>query len=143
MVQVELLENNVVAERLAGRQSFNTSDQLFVPTNASDNMASDGALLLGTVYQKDAPDDLKVVSWPKNEGIEDVDDLDYYAHERNSGQHSAVYVVEEGIDPSNTVRSYPCNFRTQHSKLVPLCLTDTSCGRSSTSTLRLGFIHLP
>ncbi len=106
-------------------------------------MASNGALLSGTVYQKDAPDALKVVSWPKDQGIEDVDDLDYYAYERNSGQHSAVYVVEEGIDPSNTVRSYPCSFRTRHSKPVPLCLTDTSRGRNSTSTLRLGSIHLP
>lgn len=93
----------MVVERLAGKQNFNTSKQGLAHTNLFNSSSFDGDLLAGTVYQKDAPDDLKVVSWPKNKGVEDVDDLEYYAYERTSAQRSVIYVVEEGIDPANTV----------------------------------------
>lgn len=100
MTQVELSENAVVAERLASNHSVSS-------TNVSAGEDLEGDLQAAIMYQKDAPDDLKVVSWPKNRGIEDVDELDYYAYERMSGQRSVIYIIEEGIDPSHTVGRSP------------------------------------
>jgi len=58
--------------------------------NTFDNIAFHSALQPGKVYQKDAPDDLKVVSWPSGQGIEGIADLDYNTYDRNGGQHSVV-----------------------------------------------------
>ena len=54
----------------------------------------------GINYQKDPPDDLKVVSWAKGTQAKD---LNYYAYDRNGGQNVVLYVAEEGIDLQNPV----------------------------------------
>lgn len=77
------------------RQSWNASEIVpLVPKDASDK---------GIAYQKDAPDDLKVVSWPPSKQAKD---LKYYAYDRGGGRSVLLYVIEEGIDPQSSV-SYP------------------------------------
>ena len=55
------------------------------------------------VYQKNAPPDLKVVSWRDDKALHDSDFLKYYAYDKNGGQNSVIYIVENGIDPENEV----------------------------------------
>ena len=55
------------------------------------------------IYQEDAPPDLKVVSWSERKYFDDSDFLKYYAYDKNGGQNSVLYVVENGIDPENEV----------------------------------------
>ena len=55
------------------------------------------------IYQEDAPLDLKVVSWPQGKDFDDSDYLKYYAYDKNGGQNSILYIVENGIDPRNEV----------------------------------------
>ena len=55
------------------------------------------------IYQEDAPPDLRVVSWPKGKDFDDSEFLKYYAYDKNGGQNSVLYIVENGIDPGNEV----------------------------------------
>ena len=51
-------------------------------------------------YQKDAPNDLKAVSWPPGKSAKD---LNYYSYDTSGGQDVILYLVEEGINPRNPV----------------------------------------
>ena len=53
-----------------------------------------------TVYQSDAPSDLKVVSWAPNKPFLKSKS---YAYDPASGGQSSVYVIENGIGGSNRV----------------------------------------
>ena len=55
-----------------------------------------------TVYQSDAPSDLKVVSWAQNVPFSKSK---YYAYDPASGGESIVYVVENGIVGFNRVNT--------------------------------------
>ena len=53
-----------------------------------------------TVYQPDAPPDLKVVSWASNVPFSESKS---YAYDPTSGGESSVYVIENGIVGFNRV----------------------------------------
>lgn len=58
------------------------------------------ALGAGTIYQKDAPSDLKVVSWAPNLPSGKIES---YAYDPEGGGEATIYIIENGIDGRNTV----------------------------------------
>lgn len=67
------------------------------------NATSEGlGLGAGTIYQPDAPPDLKVVSWAPSVQF---DKVKYYAYDPETSGESIIYVIENGIDGSNRVVS--------------------------------------
>ena len=92
-----MYENVVVAERL----DSNTSNLDFSSPNISNSDSLSLEKPSDLVYQFDAPPDLKTVSWPRDRSLTD---LKYYTYDRGGGQNAVIYVLENGIDPQNTVR---------------------------------------
>ncbi len=74
-----------------GLDSFNT------PPNGS---LPGIELIKAVVRQTTAPPDLRVVSWPPGEGFVN---LNSYAYEANSARDTYIYVIDRGLDPSNSV----------------------------------------
>ena len=96
IVKAEVVKNAVVAQRQMKYAS--------TPNSAAYNVS--GKLNIDSsdiIYQEDAPPDLKVVSWPDDRDLDNSDFLKYYAYDKNGGQSSVIYVVENGIDPENEV----------------------------------------
>ena len=58
-------------------------------------------LSAGTIYQNDAPSDLKVVSWAPRVPFGKTKS---YAYDPGSGQ-SVIYLIENGVDGSNRVNT--------------------------------------
>lgn len=57
-------------------------------------------LIKAVVRQTTAPPDLRVVSWPPGE---DFANLNSYAYEASSARDTYIYVIDRGLDPSNSV----------------------------------------
>ena len=96
MAKAEVYKNDVVAQRQMKYASTPSS----AAYNVSVKLNIDSSDI---IYQEDAPPDLKVVSWPKDKDLGNSDFLKYYAYDKNGGQSSIIYVVENGIDPKNEV----------------------------------------
>ena len=96
MVKAEVYKNAVVAQR----QMKYASTPESAAYNVSGKLNID---ISDIIYQEDAPPDLKVVSWPNKKELNNSHFLKYYAYDKNGGQSSVIYVVENGIDPKNDV----------------------------------------
>ena len=53
-----------------------------------------------TIYQRDAPSDLKVVSWAPDLRSGKIES---YAYDPEGGGEATIYIIENGIDGRNTV----------------------------------------
>ena len=62
----------------------------------------DSGLNAETIYQSDAPPDLRVVSWAR--GVP-FGNTRAYAFDPASGQQSVIYIIENGIDGRNRVNT--------------------------------------
>ena len=57
-------------------------------------------LRAGTIYQSDAPSDLKVVSWAPRSSLGKTKS---YAYSPENGKEAIIYIIENGIDGRNRV----------------------------------------
>ena len=92
-------ENEVIVQR----QNLNFSNTESFLSNDSINLNGKFQPQKGIAYQSHAPDDLKVVSWAPGKSVKD---LNYYTYDLAGGQNVVVYLVEEGIDPQNSVSNF-------------------------------------
>ncbi len=72
----------------------------WLPSNLSNGTNAEYRLGTGTIYQSDAPLDLKVVSWAP--GVPSAK-LRSYAYDPKSGGESTIYIIDNGIDGRNRV----------------------------------------
>ena len=70
------------------------------PSIIHNGASVDSGLGAETIYQSDAPSDLKVVSWAP--GVP-FDRTKAYAYDPGNGGDSIIYVIENGIDGHNRV----------------------------------------
>lgn len=66
----------------------------------------------GIIYQRDAPSDLKMVSWAPDHPSRK---LTSYAYDSEGGGQATIYLIENGIDGRNSV-----NYQWSPHELVPL-----------------------
>ena len=72
--------------------------------------AVDGRVV-NDMRQKNAPPDLKVVSWPPGASFAD---LKYYQFDDRVGVTSDIYIIDEGIDAQSTVSKSTTKFGSSH-----------------------------
>ena len=120
-----MYENTVVSQRL----NLKASNLDAFPSNVSNSDNSKLGKPSDLVYQIDAPPDLKVVSWPIASSLVD---LKYYTYDKNGGQNSVIYVVENGIDLQNPVRalrsSRSLDYFLEHGALAQFIVTNFVLG---------------
>ena len=58
---------------------------------------------IGTIYQPDAPLDLKVVSWPRAKSFRDMKS---YAYDAESGAEAIIYIIGNRINARSSVSAH-------------------------------------
>lgn len=86
--------------RLSQNDNQNVSDTVEPLSEASEKSSEDHYLGGETIYQTNAPADLKVVSWAPGLPFEKTRS---YAYDSMSGAESVIYIIENGIDGRNRV----------------------------------------
>ena len=104
--KAQILENTLLLyhEDLSLSQDSNETVSDRDQFSSVDSNLTDVGINLGaeTIFQKDAPSDLKVVSWAPDSLSRNPE---YYAYDSESGGEATIYLIENGIDGGNRVCS--------------------------------------
>lgn len=89
--------------QLSQSQHQNVSDADQIHSEVSNGTKVELGVSAQTIYQSDAPPDLKVVSWAPDVPFAKVDT---YAYDSKSGGKAIIYLIENGIDGRNRVSTH-------------------------------------
>ena len=103
------MENTVIAQ--------NTDEG---PANASTLVPASPQLKLPIRRQRDAPQDLDIVSWPPHKRVPVLGEMPWYVYDVARGLDTYIYVIDNGINKDNAVRI--------QSLLYTLSFPDTALG---------------
>ena len=94
------MENEIVAQN-TGESPTNTS-VLSTANSTGPDEASPG-LMLPRRKQRDAPQDLDIVSWPPRKRLPLFGKLPWYYYDVARGVDTYIYIIDNGINQDNNV----------------------------------------
>lgn len=100
------MENVIVAQNTGGSFTL-TNSSAFTSANKSTESVSE--LKLPFRQQPDAPQDLDLVSWPPRKRLPVFGKMPYYRYDVTKGVDTYIYIIDNGINKDNAVRSPPKN----------------------------------
>ena len=97
------MENVLVAQNTGGSL---TNSSIFTSANKStESKQAKSGLELPFRQQQDAPQDLDLVSWPPRKRLPVFGKLPYYRYDVTRGIDTYIYIIDNGINTDNAVRS--------------------------------------
>lgn len=96
------MENVIVAQN-SGESSTNTS--AFTNTSSVGSGQASPDLKLPFRTQRDAPQDLDLVSWPPRKRIPVFGKMPWYRYDVARGTDTFIYIIDNGINKDNAVRA--------------------------------------
>lgn len=103
-LKAQILENTQLLYHIdLQSESQNASDSNLFPSESLDEIKLGPSLGAGTIYQRDAPPDLKVVSWAPDVPLGKSKS---YAYNPENGEGAIIYIIENGIDGRNRVMTW-------------------------------------
>ena len=87
--------------------SQNRGDSLstFTVANTTGSDQASPELKLPRRHQRDAPQDLDLVSWPPRKRLPVLDKMKWYVYDVARGTDTYIYIIDNGINKDNTVRT--------------------------------------
>lgn len=95
------MENVIIAQN-SGESLTNASSATAV--NSEESHQASSGLQLPLRRQRDAPQDLDIVSWPPNKRIPLFSKMPWYTYNVGSGIDTYIYIIDNGINRDNAVR---------------------------------------
>lgn len=96
------MENVIVAQN-SGESFKHTS--VFMTANSTRSNEAIPELKLPLRRQRDAPQDLDLVSWPPRKRLPVVGKMPCYVYDIARGIDTYIYIIENGINKDNDVRT--------------------------------------
>lgn len=98
------MENVVIAQNCG--ESF-TNASASTTANSTGSKEASPELKLPFRHQRDAPQDLKLVSWPPRTRIPLFRKMPFYVYDVAMGTDTYIYIIDNGINKDNAVRTPP------------------------------------
>lgn len=94
--------DNVIVAQNSGESFANAS--AFPPANSTGSDEASLELKLPRRSQRDAPQDLDLVSWPPRKRIPVSGKMPWYIYDIARGVDTFIYIIDNGINMDNRVR---------------------------------------
>ena len=98
-----VMENGIVAQNCG--PSFVNASAIATANRTLPKGASPEELKLPFRSQRDAPQDLDLVSWPPRRRIPAVGKMPWYVYDVARGTDTYIYIIDNGINTNNPVRN--------------------------------------
>ena len=96
------MENVVVAQNT---EEISTNTSAFTTTDHLQSEKASPQLKLPNRYQRDAPQDLDLVSWPPRKRLPIFGKMQFYKYDVARGIDTYIYVIDNGMNQDNAVRN--------------------------------------
>lgn len=96
------MENVLVAQNCGGSLTNSSS---FTSANSTGSSQEKSELKGPFRQQRDAPQDLDLVSWPPGKRLPVLGKMPYYRYDVAKGIDTYIYIIDNGINIDNAVRA--------------------------------------